>query len=93
MRQQKCPPTEVIEDVFKSLLRARQAEFAALAGYQDADAWDTAAAEPGVEIDFKRELSGPEFERAWKRWRQQWIERVQLLPHQEHIRKTEAGSS
>ena len=82
-----CTPAAVIAELFKTLLRVRQAEFAAQAGFLDPDAWDTDAAEPGVDIDVDRPLSDEEFGSAWGRWRQQWSERVQLLPRQEAVRK------
>ena len=78
-----CAPAAVIAELFKTLLRARQAEFAAQAGFLDPDAWDTGVAEPGVAIDIDRQLSDTEFASAWGRWRQQWIERTHLLPRQE----------
>ena len=46
-----CPPASVVEETFNTLLRVRQAEFEAQAGMRNPDAWDTSAAEPGVEID------------------------------------------
>ena len=52
-----CPPAAVIEGLFKTLLRVRQAEFEAQAGVDNPDAWDTGAAEPGVPIDVIRQLS------------------------------------
>ena len=64
-----CPPAAVIEGVFKTLLRVRQAEFAAQAGAPDPDAWDIGAAEPCVAIDLDRELDRTEFGSAFGRWR------------------------
>ena len=56
-----CPPAAVIEGLFKTLLRVRQAEFEAQAGVHNPNAWDTGAAEPGVPIDVVRQLSSVEF--------------------------------
>ena len=82
-----CPPAAVIEDLFKTLLRVRQAEFEAQAGVPNPDAWDTGAAEPGVAIDLDRQLGDVEFGRAYARWRKQWVERITLHPHQEEQRR------
>ena len=78
-----CPPAAVIEHLFKTLLRVRQAEFEAQAGVNNPDAWDTGAAEPGVPIDLDRQLDGPEFGSAYGRWREQWVGRIKLHPWQE----------
>ena len=51
-----CPPAAVFEDLFKTLLRVRQAEFEAQEGVNNPDAWDTGAAEPGAAIDLDRQL-------------------------------------
>ena len=82
-----CPPAAVIEHLFKTLLRVRQAEFEAQAGVKDPDAWDTGAAEPSVAIDLTRELDKTEFGSAYARWRQQWLERITLHPWQEEERQ------
>ena len=60
-----CPPTAIIEGIFKTLLRVRQAEFEAHAGVHEPNAWDTGAAEPGVAVDLARNLDGVEFGRAY----------------------------
>ena len=83
-----CPPAAVIEDLFTTLLRVRQAEFEAQAGVHKPNAWDTGAAEPGVPIDFVRQLSDTEFASAYARWRQQWVDRITLTPGQEDLRRT-----
>ena len=82
-----CPPAAVIEDLFRTLLRVRQAEFEAQAGVNDPDAWDTGAAEPGVAIDLNRELLGEEFGQAYAGWRQRWVQRITLHPWQEEARQ------
>ena len=81
-----CPPATVIADLFKTLLRVRQAEFEAQAGVNNPDAWNTGAAEPGVPIDLERELGGEEFGSAYARWRRQWFNRITLHPWQEKLR-------
>ena len=77
-----CPPAAVIEDLFKTLLRVRQAEFEFQAGAHNPDAWDTGAAEPGVAVDVDRELSTHEFGSAYGRWRKQWVARITLTSSQ-----------
>ena len=62
----------VIEDIFATRLRVRQAEFASRQQAENPNAWDTGAAEPGVPIDVHTSLSNQDFERAWSRWRRQW---------------------
>ena len=95
-----CPPAAVVEHLFKTLLRVRQAEFEAQEGVNNPDAWDTGAAEPGVAIDVTRHLEDEEFGNAYARWRQQWLERITLypwqvklrleLPHHAYVRSTRA---
>ena len=77
-----CPPAFVINGLFTTLLRVRQAELEAQAGVPNPNAWDTGAAEPGVPMDVDRELSDTEFCSADARWRQQWLERISLTPSQ-----------
>ena len=74
-----CPPPAVIENLFKTLLRVRQAEFEAQEEVNNPDAWDTSAAEPGVAIDLDRQLDGTEFGSAYARWRQQCQDHVASL--------------
>ena len=83
-----CPPKAVIRGLFKTLLRVRQAEFAAQAGVNDPNAGDTGAAEPGGPIDDGRVLSDEEFGSAYGRWRHQWLQRITLTPWQEEERRT-----
>ena len=78
-----CPPASVIEHLFKTLLRVRQAEFEARAGVDNPNAWDTGAAEPGVDINVSRELTNEEMGSAYGRWRRQWVGRLTLKPLQE----------
>ena len=70
--------TNVVVDVFAALLRPRQAEFAARAGYREPDAWVTGAEEPGVPIDIHTELTEDQFISAWQCWCKQWQERIPL---------------
>ena len=88
-----CPPAAVIEDLFKALLRVRQAEFESEVGVEDPDAWDTGAGEPSVAINVDRHLSDQEFGKALGRWRKQWASRITLLPHQEEQRRTLSHSA
>ena len=84
-----CPPADLIEDLFKTLLRVRQAQFEVEAGVTSSpDAWDTGAGEPGVPIDLDREFTGVEFGVVYGRWRRQWVEKATLLPWQEKQRQT-----
>ena len=83
----------VIEDIFATLLRVRQAEFASRQQDENPNAWDTGAAEPGVSIDIHRTLSNQEFDNAWKRWRQQWEDRVPLTPEQKKAKRTKSGNA
>ena len=64
-----CPPAALIETLFKTLLRVRQADFEAEAGINNPDAWDTGAAERCVRIDTDRHLGEAEFGKAYARWR------------------------
>ena len=82
-------PSSVVDALFGTLLRVRQAEFASCAGYENPDAWNTGVAEPGVEIDTHTQLAEtgatgqPSMENAWGRWRRQWQERIPLTAEQE----------
>ena len=79
-----CPPADLIEDLFKTLLRVRQAQFEVEAGKASSpDTWDTGAGEPGVAVDLDREFSGVEMGVVYGRWRRQWLERTTLHPWQE----------
>ena len=71
-------------DLFATLLRIRQAEFAARAGYREPDAWGTGAEEPGVPIDIHTELTNDQFISAWQRSRKQWQERISLTEEQQY---------
>ena len=83
-----CPPAAIIDRLFKTLLRVRQAEFEAQSGVHDPNAWDVVAAAPGVPIDVSRELTGNDFASALARWRKQWVDRLTLKPWQEQLRWT-----
>ena len=83
-----CPPKDLVEDLFKTLLRVRQAQFEVEAGVTSSpDTWDTGAGEPGVPIDLDREFDGTEFGVVYARWRRQWLERATLQPWQEEQRQ------
>ena len=82
-----CPPAAVVEHLFKTLLRVRQAEFEAQAGVPNPDAWDTDAADPRVPVDLGRELNELEFGSAYGRWRDQWVDRIKLHDGQEMQRQ------
>ena len=69
-----CPPAAVIENLFKTLLRVRQAEFESKDGVLAPDAWDVTAGGADVPIDVSRRLSDTEFASAFQRWRKQWVE-------------------
>ena len=78
-----CPPKDLVEDLFKTLLRVRQAQFEVEAGATSSpDTWDTGAGEPGVAIDLDREFDGVEMGVVYGRWRRQWLERATLRPSQ-----------
>ena len=81
-----CPPAALIQHIFKTLLRVRQAEFEAQAGVENPDAWDTGAAEPGVAINATRHLTEDEFGVAYKRWREQWLAKIKLTESQQKQR-------
>ena len=83
----------VIEDIFATLLRVRQAEFASGHHARDPDAWDTGAAEPGVPIDIHTTLSDEAFQSAWGRWRKQWQDRVVLTPAQAEAKRHLSGNA
>ena len=83
-----CAPVELIQDMFKTLLRVRQAHFAVQKGYKEANAWNTDAAEPGVDIDIGRELTEDEFQKAFSRWRNQWALKLALTPEQQRLKDT-----
>ena len=82
-----CSPAAVIEDLFKTLLSVRQAEFEAQEGVNNPDAWDTSVVESGVAVDLDRQLDGIEFGSAYARWRQQWVDRITLHLWQEEARQ------
>ena len=58
--------SSVVEDIFATLLRVRQAEFASWDHAEEPDAWSTGVAEPGVCIDIHTSLSDKIFESAWR---------------------------
>ena len=68
-----CPPATINANLFKTLLRVRQAEFKAKAEVTKLHAWNTGAAEPGVPIVLARELNGQGFGSAYARWRRKWF--------------------
>ena len=84
------PTANAVAEIFKTLLRARQAQFDAMQGVENPDAWSHSAGalEPGG-----REFTHEEFEAAYARWRKQWIERITLTPDQEAQRKTLSASA
>ena len=45
------PNGRLVEELMATLLRVRQAEFAAAKGYKEPDAWDFGVVEPDVPID------------------------------------------
>jgi len=73
---------DVVEELFATLLRVRQAEFASKAGFPDSNAWNIGAVEPDVPIDIHRTLKEHEFESAWGRWRKQWQNNITLTDKQ-----------
>ena len=74
------PVADAVAEIFKTLLRARQAQFDAMQGVENPDAWSHSAGalEPG-----RREFTPEEFEAAYARWRKQWIQRINLTPKPE----------
>ena len=79
------PAADAAAEIFKTLLRARQAQFDAMQGVENPDAWSHSAGalQPGG-----REFTDDEFQEAYSRWRDQWIERMILTHEQEAERQT-----
>ena len=84
------PAADAVAEMFKTLLRARQAQFDAMQGVENPDAWSHSAGalQPGG-----REFTHEEFEAAYARWRKQWIQRINLTPKQEEQKNTLSASA
>ena len=84
------PAANAVAEIFKTLLRARQAQFDAMQGVENPDAWSHSAGalQPGG-----REFTDDEFSEAYSRWRDQWIERITLTPEQKAQKNTLSASA